>query len=213
MEKRVFNHSSSSAALLHSTSRHCTPRPPFGFSFGASDGDGGSTLEGALAQYVRFVAAYDATLTRGGGGGGVPLGPGTLVDFVWHAHQCDPVGYAEFNRQRGARLREALREPAAAAAGGGESSAGVGAGDAAAGVADAAGGDEALHYFDHEPCGEANPPQPEWLDHTRALWKELFPGVPPPVDEEDIGGCCGGYRAPPQFRRRWVGGFRRRSWC
>jgi hypothetical protein len=110
-----------------------------------SDGD----AMDALAQYTRFVLAMDTATTSGREMG---LGPGTLVDFIWHNHQCDPVAYSNFNRWR----EEMFGVP----------------------------------FFDHEPCGELNPPDPQWLVNTQGLWAELFPGVDPPVSVADVGGCC-----------------------
>eukprot|EP00936_MAST-01D_sp_MAST-1D-sp1_P002348 g2348.t1 len=110
----------------------------------------------ALAQYTRFVMAYDASFAKGRD---ISLGPGTLVDFAWHTHQCSPVAYGLFNDRR-ARV---LGAP----------------------------------FFDHEPCGELNPPDPQWLVNTFDAWEELFPGVAPPVTLAEVGrcccgGCCGG---------------------
>jgi hypothetical protein len=121
-----------------------------------SDGD----AMDALAQYTRFVLAMDTATTSGRE---MALGPGTLVDFAWHSHQCNPVAYSNFNRWR----EEMFGVP----------------------------------FFDHEPCGELNPPDPQWLVNTQDLWAELFPGVDPPVSVADVGGCCccGGqtHRPPP----------------
>jgi hypothetical protein len=111
-----------------------------------SDDDGTD----ALTQYKRFVMAMDTAITSGRSS--VMLGPGTLLDFVWHAHQCDPVAYGDFNSRR----EQVLGTP----------------------------------FFDHEPCGELNPPDPQWLVNTHALWAELFPGVDPPVTVTDAGRCC-----------------------
>eukprot|EP00937_MAST-01D_sp_MAST-1D-sp2_P004297 g4297.t1 len=96
-----------------------------------SDADGVD----ALAQYKRLVVAVD---TAHANGRSLQAGPGTMVDFVWHAHQCSPLAYGEFNRER----ERALGVP----------------------------------FFDHEPCGELNPPDPQWLVNTREAWAEMFPG-------------------------------------
>ena len=113
----------------------------------------------ALAQYRRFVMAHDALLANGRG---ITLGPGTLVDFVWHTHQCNPVAYDQFNHRRARALGGAP-------------------------------------FFDHEPCGELNPPDAQWILNTLDAWEELFPGVAPPVSPGEVAGCCccGSKPVPP----------------
>eukprot|EP01043_Picozoa_sp_COSAG02_P034143 COSAG02_NODE_2371_length_9032_cov_26.076122_6_plen_542_part_00 len=48
-------------------------------------------------------------------------------------------------------------------------------------------------FLDHNPCGEENPPQPEWMDASMKAWHDLFgPQVrlPRGIGADIVGDCC-----------------------